>query len=56
MNDNPKDMIKLLLEDIRPPDFKAAMEECIKVEPVLNKNLRMFIQRLKQTQGPVRHL
>lgn len=44
---NPKHMIKLLLEGIRPPALKTAMEERIKVEAGLEKNVRLFIQRLK---------
>lgn len=46
-NDNPKHMIKLLLDGVRPLALKTAVEDRIKVEAGLEKNVQMFIQRMK---------
>lgn len=46
-SENPKHMIRLLLDRIRPPALKTAMEERLKVEAGLEKNVKLFITRLK---------
>lgn len=46
--ENPKHTIKILLDRIKPPALKSAMFERIKVEAGLEKNVRLFIARLKE--------
>lgn len=45
--ENPKHMLKVFLERVRPPALKAAMEDRLKVEVGLEKNVKVFITRLK---------
>lgn len=46
-SENPKYIIRLLLERLNPPALKSAMEDRVKVESDLEENIRTFIQRLK---------
>lgn len=51
-DENPKYTIKLLVDRIKPPALKTAMEERVKVETGLDKDVRKFIQRLKEDAKP----
>lgn len=45
---NPKHTIRILLDNVRPVALKTAMEQSVKVEAGLDKNIRLFIKRLQE--------